>query len=206
MTTIPRSELTRHYAFCDPSGGKTDLKATRSRAAIVVAAADVLGRIFIMYAWAGRPSTNQLMDEILKVNDRFAPKVFGVEANGLQALFGDAILRDANLRGKSLNLSQVWQPTHQEKANRIRTTLQPIIAHGRLFLQEDMIELKYEITSFPMNPRMDLIDATASVVRLIPPAATRSEREASVDTKAAYLRATGAPAWFISQECGGDRR
>lgn len=206
MEEIKLAELSPFYAFVDPHGGDARaLKATSSRAAIVVGATDALGRIFVFHAWAGRIATPALMDRILAVNTLYKPKVIGVEADGLAGLFGDAIVRDAQLRNQRLPLKKVNQPKTLEKDNRIRTTLQSPIAHGKLFLLGEMHELRHEITTFPMNPRKDLIDALASLVRELPAPRARAERDRADDAKLAYLRSTGAPAWYIEQEARHDR-
>jgi hypothetical protein len=203
VTEIPLKQLSRYFAFCDPhGGGREALKGVRSRAAIVVAASDLYGRVFIFHAWADRVSTDKLMDEILRVNERFNPKAFGVEANGLQGLFGDAIARDAEMRQLRLPLVKIKQPTTQMKDNRIRSTLQPLIAHGRFFIQPGMDELRHEIITFPMNPKKDLIDATASVCRMLDRPKARREHDAGHEAKMRYLRSSGAPAWYIEQESG----
>lgn len=201
MTELELSQLSPFYAFVDPHGGdRKAIRAVASRAAIVVGATDYLGRIFVFHAWADRVVTPVLMDRILAVNALYKPKVIGVEADGLAGLFGDAIVRDAQLRSQRLPLKKVKQPKKMEKDNRIRTTLQSPIAHGRLFLLGDMHELRHEITTFPMNPRKDMVDALASLVREMPAPRARRERDADQERRLAYLRATGAPAWYIDEE------
>ena len=203
------SELGPRYAFCDPHGGKHDASHRRlsSRAAIAVGVGDALGRVFVLHTWAARCSTDELIERIYTINDRWKPKVFGIESNGLQALFGDAIRRDARLRGKKLPLVGIFQPPQQEKDFRIRTTLQPLIGNGRLFLLEgqDAFELKHEIITFPQNPLKDLIDATASMVRLIPPKAAKREVDEELLRKLSYLRSSGADPRYIDDVAKGIR-
>lgn len=194
---LRRDELGSAFAFLDPHGGKRDahLKKLGSRSAICVGAADTLGRIFVLYAWAARCSTEELIEKIYYVNRTFMPKVFGVESNGLAALFTDALARDAKYAGIKLPLSEVFQPTHQEKDFRIRTILQPIVGHGRLFIDETdpgQRELYHEITTFPQNPIKDLIDACASMCRLIPPPVVRARKDVETERLLKYLRSTGA--------------
>lgn len=153
---------------------------------------DPLGRVFVMHSWAARVSTDKLMDEVFNVADRYAVRTFGVEANALQALFADAIVRDAKLRGKRLPLVPVMQPTHRTKVERVRSTLQPLMGNGRLFVQPHMHELRHEIATFPMNPRADLVDALASACRLLPPPPSRREYDAAREAKLRYLRSVGA--------------
>jgi predicted phage terminase large subunit-like protein len=201
MTSLPLAAIGPLVAFCDPARGKpTDvhasLKRLGSRSAVVVCGSDALGRVFVLYAWAKRCATDVLIEHLYTIAERFRPKVFGVEASGLQSLFTDALARDAKWRGRYLPLLAVEQPTTQEKDFRIRTRLQPIVGHGRLFLLDGdpgVAELKAELTTFPQNPLKDLVDALASATTLLPHRAPRRERDAAVDDLVAHLRATGAP-------------
>lgn len=194
---LRRDELGPAHAFLDPHGGKRDahLRKLGSRSAICVGAADSLGRIFVLFAWAQRCSTDELIDKIYYVNRTYNPKIFGVESNGLAALFTDALARDAKYAGIKLPLSEVHQPPNQEKPFRIRTILQPIIGHGRLFLDDSdpgQRDLLHEILTFPQNPMQDAIDACASMCRLIPPPVVRARKDGETEKLLKYLRATGA--------------
>lgn len=194
-------ELSERYGFVDLASSKKDgeLKRIKARSAIVVVASDWLGRIFVLDAWAKRTSTDDLIERMYATQDKWKLRVLGGEANAMQELFQEAVMRDARLRGKSLPLRPVHQPTRIEKDWRIRTILQPIIGNGRLFIPESMTELRTEIASFPLSPMKDLIDAMASAIKLIPPRRTTPERDAEIDTVVDYLRKTGAPASYIEE-------
>jgi hypothetical protein len=140
-----------------------------------------------------------MIEKLYAVNETWTPRLIGGEANAMQELFQEAILRDARLRGRSLPLRPIHQPTRVEKDWRIRTILQPVIASGRLFLRPDMAELRTEIAAFPLSPFKDLIDALASAIKLVPPRTTRREDDAEVDKLLAYLRKTGAPPAIIEE-------
>lgn len=203
MASIPVDDLQTRIAFCDPaSGKKLALKRVRARSAIIVIAQDPLSRLFVLHAWAERCSTDKLTNRILDVNERYKPKVFGIEANAMQALYGDMVSREARFRSKRLPLSPVEQPTKIDKDWRIRMALQPVIADGRLFIQPDQHELRAELTTFPMSMTKDLIDALASAVTLMPQRAIARETKDEVDKLAAYLRASGAPPRYIEQRVG----
>jgi len=196
---IERSALSPAYGFCDPHGGKADLSRVGSRAALVIGCADSAGRIFILHAWAGRVTTVELMHRIEQAIERYALKTMGVETDGLAGLWADAMRVNAALRMKRMPLMSVTQPRTQEKIFRIRTTLQPVIQRGLLFLQDDQVDLRTELTSFPLHHRMDMVDALASLVRhVLPPVRHRAEERMQDDALLAYLRATGAPPQYIN--------
>lgn len=196
-TQIKLADLPDRFGFVDPASSRKDgeLKRIKARSAIVVVAPDWLGRIFVLKAWAKRCSTDELISEMYKSHDEWKLRVLGGEANGLQELFQEAVLRDARLRGVSLPLRPFHQPTRIEKTWRIRTILQPVVGNGRLFLAEGMTELRSELTSFPLSPLVDMVDALASAIKLIPPRLSRGNKDANeeVDILLDYLRRSGAP-------------
>lgn len=197
------ANLAEHYAFIDPAGSKSALKRVGARSAIVTIAVDDLARIFVLEAWAARCSTDHLIDRIFEANVRWHPRLFGCEANALQSLFADAVRREARATGKTLPLIPVQQPVRLDKDFRIRAALQPVIAEGRLFVQETQHDLKVELVSFPMSQTKDLIDALASVIALVPPRRAREMRDAERESRLRYLRESGAPVWFIEQVAEG---
>jgi len=86
-----------------------------------------------------------------------------------------------------------------EKTWRIRTILQPIIANGRLFLRSDMNELRSELTSFPLSPLVDMVDALASCIKLVPKRPTQREDDRELQELLSYLRKTGASQQVIAE-------
>jgi len=201
VTEIKLDDLSERYGFLDPASSKKDgeLKRIKARSALVVVAPDWLGRIFVLDAWCGRTSTDDLIERMYKTHEIWKLRVLGGEANAMQELFQEAVLRDARLRGRSLPLRPVHQPTRLEKDWRIRTILQPIIANGRLFLRPDMTELRTEIASFPLSPFKDTVDALASAVKMIPRRGTRKEQDAEKQQLMEYLRKSGAPSSYIEE-------
>lgn len=192
MAKVPLEQLTERYAFCDPSGGKRAIKRTKARSAIVVVAQDSLSRFFVLHAWGDAVSTDTLIERILDVQERYQPRVFGVEANAMQSLFSDALLREARFMGKKVPIRGIHQPTKVNKEFRIRSVLQPIIADGRLFTQQHQIDLYNEISAFPTGATCDIVDALASAIALASPPRTRRQRDTEVDSLASYLRQSGA--------------
>ena len=189
-------------SFTDPAGGKSStakLKRTSARSSVITIGVDPLCRIFVLHAWAERCTTDRYVEHIYKVHDDLHPKMFGVESNAMQALFGDMLARESRSLKKRVPFVPVSQPTRVDKRWRIRTTLQPVIAEGRLFLQDNQLELKAELSTFPMSPTVDLIDALASAVNLAPRRAAAAVRNDAVDALASYLRSSGATPAYIQQ-------
>lgn len=185
--------LTR-IAFTDPSSGKQNaarLKRTSARSSIVVIGIDDLTRIFVLHAWAERCPTDKYVEKIYSTYDKFTPRIFGVEANAMQSLFGDMLAREARALAKRIPFTPVYQNTRIEKNWRIRTALQPVLAEGRLFLLENEHELRAELSTHPMSPTVDLVDALASAIELAPARAPAVAQNDQKQALAQYLRDSG---------------
>lgn len=185
-------------AFLDPSGGHTQIKRQRARAAIVVVAGDNLGRIFCLHAWAGRVSTDTMVEKVFWINETFRPRIFGCEANALQKLFAETLTIIAKHREIKLPLTPYFQPTQIDKFFRNRTILQPVLANGRLFLNVDdsqQQELVNELRAHPTGTTVDLVDALATTIKLMPRHSAKKVANDEERSLAAYLRRIGtAPA------------
>jgi len=166
-----------------------------------VVGVDAMTHLFVRYAWAARVSPSKIMEQVYSVNERFRPRFFGVEANAQQSLFAGALQREAKWREMKLPIVPVNQPTKQMKDFRIRSILQPVMAQGRLFIPDspEFYELRLEVQSFPLSATKDLIDALASAISLVPAQATSKQDREEIEELAAYLRASGAPPWYIEQ-------
>lgn len=190
------------FAFADPATGKRKQtsKHRLARQAISVLARDWLMRWFLLYCWAGRVTATELKDKILSVYDIFRPRKFGIEANGMQVLFGDLVRAEAKERFGRIPLVPVYQPTNVDKDFRIRTGMEPILYQGRLFLQEKQHEAEIEIRGFPTAETKDIIDSIESAIRIAPKRALPKRKDAEVERYAKYLRATRCPAHLIQQK------
>jgi hypothetical protein len=198
METLDYTKLER-FGFTDPASGRARLKRIRARQAIVVIATDWLQRIFVLYTWAGRIPTSRYLDKIIKVCDDYQPRSFGIEANAMQSLFADLVTDAAKQRMKRLSFIPVTQPTKVDKDFRIRTTLEPIIADGRLFMQKTQVELEGELRSFPTGLTKDLVDCLASAAALVPRRPLPVQQNDEAQQLASYLRNSGAPSWYVKK-------
>ena len=200
---LPDLEL---FAFTDPAGGRgrvagTKQKKIRALQAAIVIASDHLQRVFVIYSWAGRLVPSAYLDKLITICDNYNPKIFGIEANAMQSLFADLVHTEARRRlGPHKNkFLEVNQPTKVDKFFRIRTTLEPVINEGRLFVPEHMTELLADLRGFPTIQHIDRIDCLASAVALIPQRPLPQKRKDEADALASYLRNTGVPSHQIER-------
>jgi hypothetical protein len=165
----------------------------------VVIAVDALGRIFVLEAWADRIPAHGLSDRILDTCDKWKPALFGCEANAMQSLFADLVDFERRLRGMRVPITPIVQPTRIDKDFRIRMALQPVIGERRLFVHAAMVELIAEITTFPTNPKKDLVDALASAVAMVPPRSLLRDEVQRADALEKYLLDTNMPKAYIER-------
>jgi hypothetical protein len=200
MPEIPVN-LCTYYAFTDPASGKksrsTALK--QSKQAIVVCAVSQLTHIFCVHAWLGKLPTTAYVDKLLKIHADYPLKSFGIEANAMQSLFADQVYSQAKqTQLKRVVFTPFSQPTNIDKKFRIRTHLEPVINHGRLFIHPSLVELDAGLRGFPVaDDYLDLIDCLASCIGLIPRRSAAITQNEEVQSLAKYLRDTGAPSWYI---------
>ncbi len=172
MSTRIKLDVLDIYAFLDPAGkkkGTDSLKKVRANTAIVIIGVDPLQRVIVLEAWRAKTSAAATTKQVFDLNDRWHPKIFGCEANAMQELYADMLLMEAQRQNVRINLVPITQPTNVDKHWRIRTVLNPLLNHGRLFLLPNQHDLHRELTSFPMAPLVDLVDALASACAMIPP-------------------------------------
>jgi predicted phage terminase large subunit-like protein len=193
--------------FLDPASGKrsAELKKVAARSAIVVIGEDALQRVFVLYAWAERCPTHRIVERTLDVCRTYPLRVFGIEANAQQGLFGDLVIRDAKREGVTVPIVPVEQPTTVQKPFRIREAVGPRVAAGQLFLMAQQHEMRSELTSFPIGRVVDLIDALASCIRLLRARPKPLVVNDEVEALASYLRRSGVPPAEIERRVGERR-
>ena len=194
----------QHYCFLDPATkrkpGQT-LKKVRARTAIVVVAVDeslALPRYLVAEAWADKSTTQTVVEKVFRVYEAYRPRLFGVEANGPQELFGDMLTLEAQRRGLKVPFVEVRQPTNIDKHSRNRTVIQPLWDRGQIVLARDQDELFVELTTHPSGQTVDLVDALAGAITLAPKRAAQAVRNEERDQLASYLRRAGFPAEAIA--------
>lgn len=193
------------YSFADLAAGKdarSRSKHRKARQCIVVGGRDWLLRWFWLYIWAGRITTSDFKELILKVQEDYNPRIFGLEANGMQVLFGSLVRDEAKERfGRGIKMIPIYQPTNVEKTYRIRTGMEPIILQGRFFLPESDIEASTELQGFPTAATRDIVDAMETCMnRVAPKRLVKQADDNERDDYAAYLRNSGMLPHLIAQE------
>ena len=197
------------YSFLDPAGKKqgTDkLKKVRANTALVTIGVDPLQRVIVLEAWRAKTSAAATMRQVFDTNDRWHPKMFGCEANAMQELYADMLLLEAQRQNIRINLVPITQPTNVDKHWRIRTVLNPLFNHGRLFLLSNQHDLHRGLPSFPRSPLVDLVGALASACAMLPPTPNPPAESADEAAEVAkYLRDRGVAPHIIHQRVAAIR-
>jgi len=189
--TIPIHDLNERYCFLDPNSGKKGIASGQARAAIIVIGVDSISRIFVLYAWADRVSTETMIDQLFHAWKVYSPRKVGVEADALQTLFVDSVKLLARFQAIKVPLVAVEHPKSVTKEFRIRAALQLPWGEKRLLIQSHQVELQKELFSFPNVITCDLVDALASAVTMAPPRRALRRDDAEARDLARYLRARG---------------
>ena len=201
MISISKDQIYMTCAFLDPAGGKRDqpVKKVRARSAIVVISADTMNRIFVRHTWADRCPVGEIYRQVYAINALYHPQQFGVEGSAQQSIFADGLIIHAAEHNENINIINVQQPLSVTKEFRIRTHIQPLMPDGRLFMKQDQQELKDELVTFPMSNPVDLVDALASAISMIPKRLSLHIEDDERDAHLEYLRDSGAPIYYIEQ-------
>jgi hypothetical protein len=191
------------YGFADPAAGAELITKRRaSRQALIIAARDYLNRWFEIYSWAGKITPTEFKEKIFGTYEIYRPRRFGIEANGMQVLFGSLLREEAkNLFIETPKFIPIYQPTKVTKQFRIRTGLEPVINQGRLFLQSKISPLAIEIAGFPTSETLDLVDCLETIIsRVAPKFQNVRVRDEKLERYAQYLRSTGCPGHLIESK------
>lgn len=195
------------YSYADLAAGKdAKNKAHGARQAIVTAARDWYDRWFFLQTWAGRETTTDFKEKILETQRTYKPRLFGLEANGMQVLFGSLVREAAKLEFGNIKMIPVYQPTNVEKNFRIRTGLEPLIAQGRLFMLGAHTDAWAELRGFPTAATKDIVDAMETCVRMAPKRPIGKRMDAKEAQYAKYLRSSRLPAHLIEKKLEGFRK
>lgn len=187
-------ELLGAVAYLDPAASKKRQDLAKSASAIAVVGWDHLARYYALEMWQKRCATNELIEKVFEIQTRWKPSSFGVEANGMQSVFGEMVQREAASRGIYLPLRKHFQDTTISKEFRVETRLSPLIQDGRFFVLGTQHELRTGLMEARKGHVPDLVDALASAVEIVPirPASYRLPDSLDVSRKFEnYLKSTG---------------
>lgn len=144
----------------DPAASTAYVTQRTSKTGIVVVARDWKDRIFVIEALAGYWAPSEYIDRCFGLCERYRYMQSGVYVE-MQAGFKvleDSFREEQRRRGIWLNVVPV--SARAEKADSIRAVWEPLLASGRVFVNEDAsLPLLAELALFPSSPARDTLDA-----------------------------------------------
>jgi len=146
------------YAIYDPA--RTTLK---SSATTGTAVASWIGRKLVVWeAKAEKLSPDQIIEDIFRVNETYAPVAIGFEETGLNEWAMQPIRTEASKRGIVLPIRSLSPP--RGKLDFIRG-LQPFFRAGEIEFAVDLPELRAQLLGFP-NGHIDAPNALAYLLKI----------------------------------------
>jgi predicted phage terminase large subunit-like protein len=144
---------------CDPNSGS---KTAPDQAAIVVSGQAPDEKAFVLKTYARRDDPSEYVDAIFELAMRWRPRVVGIEQAGQQNTIHH-FEKKMKREGVYFNVVPL-KHMNRVKEERIRTSLEPIIASQELFVLHSQTELIEQLKNYPDVANDDVVDALAYAV------------------------------------------
>jgi hypothetical protein len=140
----------------DPNGGS---KQAPDEAAIVVSGVAPDENVFTLAVYAGRPTPTEFTEKLFKICQRWRPRIVGIEKAGQQQTRHN--FEEKMKKELVFYLLTDLKHGNRDKTDRIRTSLEPVIASQRLFILRSQSGLDHQLKNFPDITNDDQVDALA---------------------------------------------
>jgi hypothetical protein len=167
-TSIPNRRDT--VVFIDPNSMEDD--KTKNKDHDFIGTAVVHGdeelRWYVEWAHRLKLSPTELVNLVFDLNERFKPRLIGVEDVFYQKMLCHLLWEEYKLRKIAnpnlapLPIVPVKPPTDKSKERKIETVLVPRLEWGRIFFNQGLHDFEHELLTFPRGAFDDIIDAVAS--------------------------------------------
>jgi hypothetical protein len=168
----PVSSLDRVITV-DPNSGSP---VAPDMAAITVHGKAQSEEVFCLESWSARENPDTFVRKILELSRKWKPRMVGIEKAGQQntQFYFEKLCRE---EGYSVQVVPL-EPRGRNKEERIRFSMQPMIASGKYFLLPSQNVLRQQIKDFPNNLIIDELDAAAYAQEILrtPPKPSRTTK------------------------------
>ena len=170
-----RSLRKRYYAAADFAISKQE---RADYTVIPVVGVDEFNRIFVEDVRRGRWDSNEIIEEMFSVQERYKPDLFTTEAGAIEKSLGPFLKAEMYRKGIFLNLNPLVPV--KDKMSRARA-LQAKMKAGAVYFDHDadwFPSLFEEMTRFPKSSHDDIVDSLAWIgltLESIAPAMTDEE-------------------------------
>ena len=135
---------------------KGNITAKTSRSAVVVVACTPDKSVLVLDVKADYVSISKVFDWMFDAYEKWHPRITCLEMNGPFKILEGILINEQEKRAKWISLYPA--KARGDKVARIRSTLEPLLRDGRLFLSESAREnFMGELISFP-NGKKDVLD------------------------------------------------
>jgi len=148
------------FAVSDPAmsqGADSDFST------ITVVGIDWENNWYILKYYREKLLTNDFINRLFDVKHEWNPITTSIELVSQAQGLLDPIHNEEERRNEYLNLFEIKVRNEYTKQIRIRSVLQPRFERGKIFIKEDMVDLKDEILRFPKAKHDDIIDPLTDI-------------------------------------------
>lgn len=146
------------------------LEDSADRSAVVTVGLDTANNIYLLDVTAGRYTTHELKENILKACKRYAPISLGIEKTTASWHFVESFRELMRVRNIAIPFEEL-KPSGRAKALRIESFLLSAIQQGRFYIAEgakdDGVEMLInEAINFPNGKHDDILDALSYAISM----------------------------------------
>lgn len=150
-----------------PAIGLDELNTKRGRdkdyQALVLLGIAANGNRYVIDVVQSKTDDHQaLINQLFLWNELYSPVVFHIETNGYQKVLAEILHGEFERRKTTLPI--VCKPSTRRKADRIVQDIRSIASTGRLWLRNDMQDLRSDLRDYPQVRHDDALDALALAI------------------------------------------
>lgn len=180
-------ELCRRVMFWDPALSAAD-KKKNARNAIVVAAKDPKGRIFVFEAYAQRQEPTLLFAKFIGLHRRYVVERAAIEDVAFQKVLKFPLYRE--MREQGYQFPVLEERPVGDKDYRIRSLI-PYHESKLLYVRRGLKDLVEEMKGFPLFPTKDIVDALSACIPLLAKVPAKTERQMLTEARREGERMSG---------------
>ena len=170
-----QGKLLNKFLTIDPA---VSLSKEADYTAMVVAAQDESGYIYILDIVRARLSPSDIINEIFRLREKWDLADIAIEQVAFQKALAYALREDDRFKKRPFHITEL-KPNERSKDQRIKG-LQPLYENGKILhdrLLPNNLYLEDELVRFPRSSHDDIIDALSYVLDIIYPARQKAQRK-----------------------------
>lgn len=159
-TILPKTPL-NYYVTVDPAISQ---KESADPSVVMCCAVDPENNLYVVDYVEERLTPRELINLIFDYDDRYRPRVIGIETVAYQKALVYFLEEEMRARGHFLLVEEL--KADKDKFRRIMA-LEPRFSNGTIFIKQSMYSLRDQINNFPFIEHDDCVDALAYMLQII---------------------------------------